>query len=149
VDASSTDIDDLATALFALQARRRTTAEVTAQITGAIVRWAVARGWSPLTEARVRLPNSSPDARRLGYVDVMIRRSGSDPDLAIEIDSTDKPWSVAKLRHAAQAGMRAVWVRWGDETWAGIHEGIDVIQLPVLRGASSAGRSVDQLTLRL
>jgi hypothetical protein len=82
----------------------------------------------------------------MGYVDVIVRRGGSEPDLAIEIDSADKPWSLTKLRHAAAAGMQAIWVRWGDEAWAGPQDGIDVIQLTVLRQSAARQRWSDQLT---
>ena len=124
--------DDLASVLFALRVEGRSTARMTAHITRQIVSWATARGWSPRTEARVHAPAAAGDAR-LGFVDVIVRRGSGVPDLAIEIDSADKPWSVDKLRHAAAAGMHAIWVRWGDEEWAGVYDDIDVIQLQLLR----------------
>jgi hypothetical protein len=99
---------------------------MTARITRAVVEWALAHGWAPVTEARV-------DAGQLGYVDVIVRRGAGLPDLAIEIDSADKPWSVAKLRHAASAGMEPIWIRWGDDAWAGAFDDVDVIQLPAVR----------------
>ena len=68
------------------------------------------------------------------------------PDLAIEIDSADKTWSVNKLQHAARAGMRAIWVRWGDGEWAGIYQDVDVIQLPLIRRVGHRGMP-DQLPL--
>jgi hypothetical protein len=120
-------VDDLATALFALEVHKLTTKAVTRQITDAIVRWALTRGWMPRVEARVEAPTLL-EGTRLGYVDVVVHRPGST-DLAIEIDSGDKPWSVDKLRHAAAAGMHAIWIRWGDEQWAGVYEDVDVIQL--------------------
>ena len=83
----------------------------------------------------------------MGYVDLMIRRGPSGPDLAIEIDSADKQWSVAKLRHAAAAGMIAIWVRWGDESWAGVYDDIDVIQLQVTRRSAPRSSVETQLTL--
>jgi len=73
------------------------------------------------------------DGERLGFVDVIVRRGGHGRDLAIEIDSAHKPWSVVKLQHAAANGMRAIWIRWGDETWAGVYDDIDVIQVPLNR----------------
>ena len=84
---------------------------------------------------------------RLGFVDVIVRRGDGTPDLAIEIDSADKPWSVDKLRHAAQAGMRAIWVRWGDDEWAGIYDDVDVIQLPVISSRGHRRMSDRQLPL--
>src|SRR5687767_7054973 len=100
--------DELAGVLFSLDEVALTTRAMTARITCAVVEWALANGWAPRTEARV-------DAGQLGYVDVIVRRGVGVNDLAIEIDSTDKPWSVAKLRHAVAAGMDAIWIRWGDE----------------------------------
>jgi hypothetical protein len=111
-------------------------------------RWALAKGWSVRTEARVDVGVSPTSDGRLGYIDVVVVRGGGLPDLAIEIDSGDKPWSVAKLRHAARGGMRPVWIRWGDSEWAGWHTDVDVIQLFFLR-RPHARSSSDQLQLGL
>jgi hypothetical protein len=140
-------VDDLAAPLFELDTAGLGTAAVTSLITAEIVRWAHGNGWVVRTEARVHAVSSQESAARSGFVDVIVRRgSGDPPDLAIEIDSGDKPWSVEKLRHAAQAGMRAIWVRWGDNEWAGIYDDVDVIQLRALRRPRR--RSVDaQLSL--
>ena len=124
-----THTDDLARALYRLDTSTRTTAVVTAQITRAVVAWAAAHGWATRTEARVGVGEEI----RLGFVDVLVLRGPQLPDLAIEIDSTDKPWSVDKLRHAIAAGMEGIWVRWGDDEWAGAFDDVDVIQLPVQR----------------
>jgi len=146
VTSDADPVDELAAALFGLKVEGRSTAEVTAHITRQIMNWAVARGWSPRTEARVHAPSSAGDAR-LGFVDVVVRRGSGAPDLAIEIDSADKPWSVEKLRHAAAAGMHAIWVRWGDDEWAGAHQDIDVIQLRLLRRVNHRAVLNDQLAL--
>ena len=138
--------DDLATALFALKLEGRSTALMTAHITRQIVAWAVSRGWSPRTEARVHAASAAGD-ERLGFVDVIVRRGSGLPDLAIEIDSADKPWSVDKLRHAAAAGMHAIWVRWGDDEWAGVYDDIDVIQLQLIRRADPRSTRTSQLAL--
>ena len=124
------DSDELADMLFELRVPGLDTRRATARITRAIVEWAVAKGWSPRTEARVDVPDVRANAQ-LGFMDVLVRRGDGLPDLAIEIDSADKPWSVIKLQHAAAAGMSAIWVRWGDEDWAGVYDEVDVIQLPL------------------
>lgn len=124
-----TDTDDLARALFRLETSTLTTSAVTARITHAVIDWAAARGWATRTEARVGVGQET----RLGFVDVIVLRQPAAPDVAIEIDSTHKPWSVEKLRHAAAAGMHAVWIRWGSGEWAGAFEDLDVIQLPLRR----------------
>ncbi len=128
--------DELATVLFGMRVGGQATGAVTAQITREIVRWAIGRGWSPRAEARVHALSTVGGDARVGFMDVIVHRGDGLPDLAIEIDSADKPWSVDKLRHAAQAGMRAIWVRWGDEKWAGIYDDVDVIQLPLIRRAA-------------
>src|SRR3954447_21778468 len=140
--------DELAQVLYELNAGGLATAQVTAAITNRIVGWAHDRGWSVRTEGRVDVARkrTSTAAEQLGFVDVLIRRGAPYPDVAIEIDSTDKPWSVVKLQHAAASGMHGIWVRWGDDAWAGIYDRIDVIQLPMLR-RTGARRSDDQLGL--
>jgi len=140
-------IDDLARHLFALEHGARRTGEVTAQLTGAIVAWALSRGWAARTEARVGVPEQATRDPRLGFVDVIVRIGGDQPDLAIEIDSADKPWSVTKLQYAAAGGMRAVWVRWGDNEWAGIYDDVDVIQLRALRRPAFRSSPTNQLEL--
>jgi hypothetical protein len=141
-------IDELADVLFALDEGRHSTAVITSLITREIVRWALAHGWSVQSEARVRLPQASSGAarERPGFIDLIVRCDGGQPDLAIEIDSTDKAWSLAKLRHAAAAGLHAIWIRWGDEAWAGAYDDVDVIQLPARRRGVSRWSGRSQLT---
>lgn len=138
-----TDTDDLARALFRLETSTLTTSAVTARITRAVIGWAAAHGWATRTEARVGVGEET----RLGFVDVIVLRQPAAPDLAIEIDSTDKPWSVDKLRHAAAAGMHPVWIRWGDDEWAGAFDDIDVIQLPLARRPASRSTGDGQLSI--
>ena len=143
------DIDELATRLFRLDLQSLATREVTARITGEIVAWAMGRGWSPRTEARVLAGDVAERASRLGYLDVVVRRGPGQTDLAIEIDSFHKPWSLDKLRHAAAGGMDGIWIRWGDDEWAGVYEDVDVIQLYTYRVTASRSTRVGQLELRL
>jgi hypothetical protein len=138
-----TDSDDLARALFRLETSTLTTAAMTARITRAVIDWAATHGWATRNEARVGVGEDT----RLGYVDVIVLRQPAAPDLAIEIDSTDKPWSLDKLRHAAKAGMQPIWIRWGDDEWAGAFDDIDVIQLPLQRRVRSRAATKDQVEL--
>jgi hypothetical protein len=147
MSSSDDTVDDLAAVLFALDEGGLSTAMVTARITRTVTDWALSRGWTVRREARVQVASGSEFDARLGFVDVIVRRGGHELDLAIEIDSTDKPWSLAKLRHAVGAGMHAVWIRWGDEEWAGIHDDVDVIQLPARRRTAHRSRPTTQLTL--
>jgi hypothetical protein len=140
--------NDLANLLFALDGGSLRTAAITRRITTAIVAWALGRGWSVQTEARVNVAEGSvDDDDRLGYLDIVVRRGAGWPDIAIEIDSTDKPWSVTKLRHAAAAGMHAIWIRWGDDDWTGVHRDIDVIQLRISRAPQPRANGAAQLAL--
>jgi hypothetical protein len=125
-------IDELARTLFDYDPGPRSTREVTADLTRAIIGWALRHGWSARTEARIEVPDRLV-AARLGYVDVVVDPGQGRPCIAIEIDSTDKPWSMEKLRYAVTAGMTAVWVRWGDREWARPDPDIDVIQLAAAR----------------
>jgi hypothetical protein len=137
-DAEFTEV--LATELFCLELRGLTTAAVTAAITKHIVRMAHGHDWQVRTEARVEVPLLRDLPDQLGFVDVLVSRGRPFPDVAIEIDSTDKPWSVIKLQHAAAAGMHSIWVRWGDDAWAGVYADVDVIQLPTLRRSAPRAR---------
>jgi hypothetical protein len=145
VDRDPDFTDALAGQLFDLAPGRLTTGHVTTAITRAIVRWANDCGWKVRTEARVDVPTLGAVCQ-LGFVDVLIHRGGGQADIAIEIDSADKPWSVVKLQHAAAAGMHAIWVRWGDDEWAGVYEDVDVIQLREMRRPRHRPKS-DQLTV--
>jgi hypothetical protein len=142
-----TDTDDLAGVLFGLDVGTLTTGQVTTRITRAVLEWAAARGWLARGEARVGVPVLERERAQLGFVDVIVRRGPAEPDLAIEIDSTDKPWSVVKLRHAAAAGMHPIWVRWGDDAWAGAFDDVDVIQLLVTRRSASRATAAGQMSL--
>jgi len=147
VSATADAVDELASVLFGLRGGGMSTKAFTAAITRAIVEWALGRGWSVKTEARVTAPPARAPDPRLGFIDVVVRRGGGHADLAIEIDSADKPWSVDKLRHAVAGGMRGVWVRWGDEKWAGVYDDVDVIQLPALRRPAVRVEQTNQLEL--
>jgi hypothetical protein len=131
--------------LFALRFRPINTRAVTAQITSAVVEWALARGWHPRIEARVSV--ESKGSGGLGFIDVIVRRAAGEAALAIEIDSTDKPWSVAKLRHAVAAGMQGIWIRWGDDEWAGVYDDIDVIQLRASHHPDKTRGTQDQISI--
>ena len=137
--------DALAGLLFEIDTGRLTTAATTRAITRAIARWAHNQGWAVKTEARVNVP-AKPRAAQLGFVDVLVSRGNAHPEVAIEIDSTDKPWSVVKLQHAAAAGMHAIWVRWGDDAWAGVYDDVDVIQLRLTRRSQTRHAASGQQT---
>lgn len=90
---------------------------VTSTLTQGVVDWGVAHCWRVRREVPsiAGLPGAHPD--RPGYLDVVCERLDGPP-IAIEIDRTDKQWSARKLLCEADAGVVAVWVRWGSpRTW--------------------------------
>lgn len=122
-------VDELARIAFSVDTSGMSAKAITALLTREIVTWALSKGWSVKTEARVE-PSRVPRRRtEYGYIDVVVRPGEGLPDLAIEIDQTDKPWSIAKLQYAMALGMEAVWIRWSGADWIDV-EGIHVIHLP-------------------
>lgn len=86
----------------------------------------VYRGMS--TGARLQPPSSA--AARLGYVDFAVVRDDAVA-LAIQIDRTDKRFSLTKLQHFSDGGATAIWVRWGEPTRLPIPGGVEIVQIPV------------------
>ena len=48
--------------------------------------------------------------KRQGIIDFLIKDEGVQ--FALEIDSTNKKWSLEKLQFIAAQGHQAIWVRW-------------------------------------
>ena len=122
-------IDDLARVSFSVDVAGLSARSITTRLTREILAWALAKGWSAKTEARVVLSAPGQQINDYGYIDVIVKRGGGEPDLAIEIDQTDKPWSVAKLQYVMSLGMEAVWIRWSGAEWTDV-PGVHVIHLP-------------------
>ena len=125
------EADELAAIVFDLETDGLPAKAITRTVTAAVMTWALRRGWLVKAEVRVELPGPSADDS-YGFIDLVIRRGGSLPDIAVEIDQEDKQWSLAKLQYAAAAGMNAVWIRWSGERWSSLGE-IEVIHLPQAR----------------
>lgn len=64
-----------------------------------------------------------------GYVDFLV-----DGWLAIEIDSANKRWSLAKLEQASQRGFIAVWIRWKAPQKVKVPATVRLILLPTRTG---------------
>lgn len=45
-----------------------------------------------------------------GYLDVVLEKGNEG--FAVEIDSSNKKWSLQKLIHAHSLGYRPIWIRW-------------------------------------
>ncbi len=86
---------------------------ITGLLTDAVLAWAQANGWSARKEVRIKVDGHvSPrgKSRSGGLIDIWCQSLSAD--LAIEIDRSNKSWSLAKLVQAQQNGAHAVWVRW-------------------------------------
>ena len=139
-------IDELAALVFSLDTRHLSARAITARVTSAIASWAVTKGWSPRGEARVELRTPDGTLRDYGFIDLIVHRGLGEADLAVEIDQTDKPWSVAKLQYAMALGMEAVWIRWSGADWTDV-EGVHVIHLPEVKKEPTPRRAPAQLSL--
>ena len=110
------DPDDLASTLAEAWERikkEKDAQEITRLVTDAVLAWAQANDWSARKEERIKVDGYvSPrgKSRSSGLIDIWCRSLWAD--LAIEIDRTNKSWSLAKLVQAQQNGAHAVWVRW-------------------------------------
>lgn len=142
---STRTIDELAAVVFSLDTTRLSARAITARLTSAIASWALTHGWSVRTEARIELRTADGRLQDYGFVDLIVYRGSGGPDLAIEIDQTDKPWSVAKLQYAMALGMQAVWIRWSGADWTDV-EGIHVIHLPEVEKRPAPRRARAQLS---
>jgi hypothetical protein len=78
-------------------------------ITSSIESFARSRGLACEREVFLGL-NRKTDGYK-GLIDVIIKRPEGMP-YAIEIDSSNKRWSLEKLLHAHSIGYVPIWVRW-------------------------------------
>lgn len=139
-------IDELAALVFSLDTTRLSARAITTRVTSAIASWAVAKGWSPRTEARVEMRAVDGSLQDYGYIDLIVHRGFGETDIAVEIDQTDKPWSVAKLQYAMALGMEAVWIRWSGSDWTDV-DGVHVIHLPEVEKKTAPRSAPAQLSL--
>ncbi len=72
--------------------------------------------------------------RRPGFLDLAAYR-GDQLRIAVEIDRSDKPRSIAKLQEAARRGLVPLWVRWGHdlpgETGKALPAELCVVEIPI------------------
>ena len=86
--------------------------EITAEVTKQTTKWAQSQGWSVQLEVLSRAIRTLPNGNKYrGYLDMVCSRPGRPP-IAIEIDRSNKNWSVEKLTGEVEAGSIALWVRW-------------------------------------
>lgn len=99
------------------------TAHRTRLITQTVCDWLRAQGASSQREAVVPISENGAGHSRIDIVALCQPMH----DIAIEIDSTHKAWSIEKLRYAQQFGAAAIWIRHG--TAVRDVEGVETIDL--------------------
>src|SRR6476661_8409807 len=102
---------------------------VTATITAEVVAWAKAHRFDTRQEVEAVAKKRKPYGRNIGLLDVACTHP-SGQQLAIEVDFTNKIWSIEKLAAEADAGKLAIWVKWGGPASLSlIPEKIGVVEL--------------------
>ena len=78
-------------------------------ITSSIESFAHSQGWACEREVFLGLKRKTDGYK--GLIDIIIKRPEGMP-YAIEIDSSNKKWSLEKLLHAYRKGYVPIWIRW-------------------------------------
>ena len=112
---------------FADLSRSATTEVLKAQV----VAWARSHRFQTQTEVEAVAAARRRHKRSIGLLDVLATHP-SGQQVAIEIDFTNKVWSIEKLAAEADAGKLAIWVKWGTPpSLALIPEKIGVVRVAV------------------
>ena len=82
--------------------------EGTRFLTARVIDFARMYGFSYQTEISLGLKRPTSDRR--GYLDFVLEKDNER--FAIEVDSSNKRWSLQKLRHARSLGYGPIWIRW-------------------------------------
>ena len=110
---------------------RQVTADITAHVYGVLFELGMGKVVRELsTGGRLQPPSSAPP--RNGYVDVAVVR-GAEVVLVVEIDRSDKRFSLTKLEYFLSHGSQAIWIRWGRATQLDVPAGIELIEIPFKR----------------
>jgi hypothetical protein len=111
----------------------------TSAITKHAMAWARWHGFIVRTEVEAIARQMRPGDHRISPLAI----AGEHPagrQLAIEIDSVNRVWSIEKLAVEADAGKFAFWIKWGGPVrLALIPEKVGVVELPVI-ATNVAGR---------
>jgi hypothetical protein len=104
---------------------------VTEFLTDHVAAWGRSNGFDIQTEVEAVATKRKSYGRHIGLLDVLCtHRSGQQ--IAVEIDNTNKVWSIEKLAAEADSGKLALWVKWGaPASLSLIPEKIGVIELSV------------------
>jgi hypothetical protein len=103
---------------------------VTALLTDRVIAWGRSHGFEAQTEVEAVATKRKPYGRQIGLLDVLCsHRSGQQ--IAVEIDNTNKVWSIEKLAAEADSGKLALWVKWGAPAGLSlIPEKVGIVELP-------------------
>mgnify|MGYP000847671557 CR=1 FL=1 len=111
---------------------RQVTAEITADVHRVLLGLGMGKVVRELsTGGKLQPPSAAPP--RNGYVDVAVVH-GDEVVLVVEIDRSDKRFSLTKLEYFFSNGSQAIWIRWGRATRIDIPIGIELIEIPIKKG---------------
>ena len=82
--------------------------EGTRFLTARVIEFSQTYGFSYQTEVSFGLTRPTSDRR--GYLDFVLEKDNER--FAIEVDSSNKRWSLQKLLHAHSLGYGPIWIRW-------------------------------------
>ena len=66
-------------------------------------------------------------------MDLLFKRPGGRPAIAVEIDRGNKQWSLTKLGAEVDAGNIALWVRWKGDTIIPVPASIGLVDIRATR----------------
>jgi len=99
--------------------------EGTRFLTARVIDFAQMHRFSYQTEISLGLKRPTSD--RCGYLDFVLEKDNER--FAIEVDSSNKKWSLQKLLHAHSLGYRPIWIRWCVPIRIGVPEDVYLIDL--------------------
>lgn len=105
---SMDELNDYLGHLDLTEFRRGNRNEGTKFLTAKVIEFSRRFGFSYQTEISLGLKRPTSDY--WGYLDFVLEKGNER--FAIEIDSSNKKWSLQKLLHAHGLGYKAIWIRW-------------------------------------
>jgi len=108
--------------------------EATALITQHTVRWGHANGWTVDLEREALIARRTGRRMYHGHLDVFCWRDDHLPCIAIEIDRSNKRWSVEKLLAEADTGNIALWGRWYGTTRIAVPDTVGLVDISATAG---------------
>lgn len=140
--ANSSVGDALQAALLSLDLNGLSSRQVTTALTAEVDRVLGDTGLGSVvrefpTYGRVQPPSGATP--RVGHLDFAIVEA-ERVVLAVEIDRSDKKFSLTKLCHFQDRGAACIWIRWGTDPKVRVPDGVELIYVPLGREASGPKR---------